>query len=223
MQLIGINYLQGTKIGLAGVRNFVLPSLGPQLDGAQPMSVELGDTLTLQGNGLDAPGISVNFASTTLVPNKQTPLSIGIIINGLDPTVMSAGMIPVSVSQTLASGLSISSGVVSVALLPTVTTMAIVSIAAVSATNANVYATILLTGKLLGSSREYIEFALVRNGAAVILIDTPDSSFPLPADQSAIQFTFALQDAIPPGLYFGILRVNGQQAKEAFTLDMVAP
>lgn len=223
LQLVGVNYVLGTEIGLAGVRNFVLPSLGPQLTDAQPWSVELGDTLTLLGNNLGASGISVHFGSATLTPNSQHSDSLSILISGLDPTVISAGNIAVSASQTLASGLSISSGAVSVALLPTVATISIVTIAAVSAADPDVYATVGLTGKLLGSKGDYVEFALVRNGAVAILLDSPDPAFTPPPDQTQQQFTFPVSDAIPPGTYFAVLRVNGQQAKQAFTLNMVAP
>jgi len=223
MQLVGINYVLGTKIGLTGVRNFVLPSLRPELDGAQPLAVELGDTLTLLGNGLDAPGLSVNFGPAILTPNAQHPDALSILVSGLDPTVMSAGSISVSVSQMLASGLAISSGLVGVSLLPTVAGMSIVSIAAVSAADPNVYGTIALTGKLLGSQRDYVEFALVRNGAVAVLLDSPDPAFTPPANQSNQQFAIPKSSAVPPGVYFAVLRVNGQQVKQAFTLNMVAP
>jgi hypothetical protein len=223
MQLIGINYQLGTTIGLAGVRNFVLPSLGPQLDGAQPPAVELGDTLTLLGNNLDASGLSVNFASAVLTPNMQHPQALSILVNGLDSTALSAGNISVSVSQALASGLVISSGLVGVALLPTLASMTIVSVTAVSLTNPNVYGTIALTGKLLGGASDYVEFALIRNGAVALLLDSHDPTFTPPSDQSKQQFAIPVASAVPPGLYFAVLRVNGQQAKQAFTLNMVAP
>ena len=123
MQLIGVDYLLGTKVGVAGIRNFLLPSMGPQLEGAQPAAVELSDTLTLIGQGLNAPGLTVNFASGVLVPNVQHPQALSVVVDGLDPTAISAGNIAVSVSQTLTSGLSISSPRSRVALLPTVSTM----------------------------------------------------------------------------------------------------
>jgi hypothetical protein len=223
LQLVGVNYILGTRIGLAGVRNFVLPSLGPQLTDAQPLSVELGDTLTLLGNGLEASGIAVHFGSATLMPTAQHPDALSVVVSGLDPTVMSAGNIAVSASQTLASGLAISSGLLSVSLLPTIATISIVTIAVAPAATPNVYATIALTGKLLGSSHDYVEFALVRNGAVAILLDSPDPAFSPPPNQSQQQFTFPSTTAIPPGIYFAVFRVNGQQAKQPFTLNMVAP
>jgi Pvc16 N-terminal domain len=223
MQLIGVNYQLGTKIGLAGVRNFVLPSMGPQLDGAQPAAVELGDTLTLVGNGLDAPGLAVNLGSAVFTPNMQHPQALSILIAGLDPTSISAGSVAASVSQTLANGLSITSGMVGVALLPTVTSMTISSISTVSAANPNVFATIALSGSLLGGVGDYVEFALIRNGTVALLLDVHDPAFTPPADQGQQQFAIPATSAVPQGLYFAVFRANGQQAKQAFTLNMVAP
>jgi hypothetical protein len=223
MQLVGINYVLGTKIGLAGVKNFVLPNLGPVLTGAHPLEVELGDTLTLTGESLNGGNLTVSFGAATLVPNKQQPQAMAMVVNGIDPTVMSADKIAVSVRETLASGLVLSSGLVNVSLLPTVASVSIAAIAKVSSTNPNVYATLTFKGKLLGSKRDYIECALVWNGKVAILLDTPDLGFvPLP-DQSKQQFAMTPDQAVPQGEYFVVLRINGQQAKQTFTLSMVSP
>jgi hypothetical protein len=223
MQLIGINYQLGTTIGLAGVRNFVLPSLGPQLDGAQPTAIELGDTLTLLGGGLDASGLTVSFASAVLTPNMQHPQALSVVVDGLDPTTISAGHVPVSVSQILANGLAISSEMVGVSLLPTVSSMTILSITKVSAVNPNVYATIAFSGSLLGGAGDYVEFALVQNGLVKALLDARDPAFTPPPEQTQQQFAIPAASAVPQGLYHAVLRVNGQQAKQAFSLNMVAP
>lgn len=100
--------------------------------------------------------------------------------------------------------------------------MSILTIAAVSVANPDVFATIRLTGGLLGGKDDYVEFALVRNGEVAILLDAPDPAFTPPPDQTQQQFTFPASAAIPPGTYFAVFRVNGQQAKQAFTLNMVA-
>jgi hypothetical protein len=223
MQLVGINYRLGTTIGIAGIHNFVLPGMGPQLDGSQPAAVELGDTLTLLGNNLDADSMTVNFGAAALTPNSQHPQALSVLIDSLNPASISPGNIPVSVTQVLPAGPSISSGLVSVALLPSVSAVAIVSIAAVSAVNPSVYATISLSGALLGGTGDYVEFALVRNGAVALLLDTPDPSFIPPGDQTKQQFAVLPANAVPPGIYYAILRVNGQQNKQAFTLNMVSP
>ena len=222
LQLIGVNYRLGTIIGLAGVRNFVLPNMGPQLDSVQPQAVEIGDTLTLRGTNLGIPGLTVNFAAVSLVPILQQPQTLAVSIVGLDPTKISAGNLTVSISETLPSGLALTSGVVGVALLPTLTGMSIVSIAAVSSAIHNVYATIAVTGQLLGGTTDYVEFALVRDGTVVLLLDAPDPAFTLPT-QTQQRFEIPPANAVPPGVYFAVIRVNGQQAVQAITLNMVAP
>lgn len=223
MQLIGVDYLHGTKVGAAGVRNFLLPSMAPQIDGAQPAAVELGDTLTLIGQGLNASGLTVNFAAAVLTPNVQHPQALSVVVDGLDLTALSAGNVAVSISQALTGGLAISSNMIGVALLPTVASMAIVSIAAVSAANRNVYATIVVTGALLGRTTDYVEFALIRNGVVLLLLDSTDPAVTPPSDQTQQQFAMPESSAIPQGLYFAVLRVNGQEAKQTFTLNMVVP
>jgi hypothetical protein len=223
LQLVGVNYRLGTKIGLAGVQNFVLPGMGPTITGAQPGAVELGDTLTLLGENLGASGLGVQFGSAVLTPNEQHPQALSAVVSGLDPMSISAGSIPVTVTQRLASGLSISSAVIGVALLPTLATVTIVSIATVSAVNPKVYATIAMTGALLGGGSDYMEFALISNGLVAVLLDVPDPSFTPPGDQSKQQFAIPKTSAITQGVYFAILRINGQQARRAFTLNMVAP
>ena len=94
---------------------------------------------------------------------------------------------------------------------------------AFSAVNPNVYGAIGLTGRLLGTESDYVEFALVQNGSVALLLDAHDPAFTLPADQSAQLFAIPKGSAVPPGVYFAVLRVNGQQARQAFVLNMVAP
>jgi hypothetical protein len=99
--------------------------------------------------------------------------------------------------------------------------MTLGTLTAVSGTNPNVFGTIGITGVLLGTEHDYVEFALLQNGVAAILLDAHDPAFTLPADQSAQQFAIPKESAVPPGVYFAVLRVNGQQAKQAFVLNMV--
>lgn len=223
LQLVGINYLLGTTIGAQGIQNFVLPTLGPHLESAQPAAVQVGDTLVLSGGALNSPGLTVLFGSATLTPTMQQEQQLAVVIAGLDPSTMSAGNVTVTIVQLLANGLSISSEATSVALTPTVNAMTAVSLAAVSATNPNVYGTIHLSGVLLGGPNDYVEFALVQSGVVALLLDGGDPSFTPPADQTAQQFAIPVASAVAPGLYYVIFRVNGQQARQPFTLNMVTP
>jgi Pvc16 N-terminal domain len=223
MQLVGIDYASGKTVGLGGVQLAVLPSLGPRLTGASPPSVSLGDALTLSGNALNAPGIAVQFGSATLTPSMQTSSQVGVAVSGLDPNTISAGAISVTVVQTLSNGVPLSSNPLGVNLLPTVTGITLGVLAAVSPANPNVYGTVTLAGLLLGRATDYVEFALVQNGATVLLLDSADATFPLPQDQSAQRFAIPKPRAVPPGVYVAVLRVNGQQARQAFLLNWAAP
>lgn len=223
LQLVGVDYATGQTIGYAGVQTAVLPSMGPRVDNATPAMVEMGDTLSLIGNGLNAPGLTVNFGPAQLAVTMQQPTQLQTKVKPLDPTKISAGNVAVSVTQTLPSLVVVSSSMVNVVLLPTIKSMTLGALSAFSVTNPNVYGTIGFTGVLLGTDRDYVEFALVQNGAAVVLLDAHDPAFTLPGDQSAQQFAIPRESAVPPGVYFAVLRVNGQQAKQAFVLNMVAP
>jgi hypothetical protein len=223
LQLVGIDYTTGATIGLAGVQSAVLPSLGPRIDDALPSLVEQGDTLTLTGAGLNAPGLEVRFGQALLAVTMQQSTQLQARVQLLDPTQTSAGNIAVSVSQTLSTGVQLSSTVQSVGLLPTIAGMTLGTLSAVSATNNNVFGTISLTGVLLGTDHDYVEFALVRDGKSAVLLDAHDPTFTLPADQSAQRFAIPREQAVPPGVYFAVLRVNGMQARQAFVLNMVAP
>jgi hypothetical protein len=68
-----------------------------------------------------------------------------------------------------------------------------------------------------------VEFALIRNGVVVVLLDSTDPAITPPPDQTKQQFAIPESGAVPQGLYFAVLRVNGQEAKQTFTLNMVAP
>jgi hypothetical protein len=222
LQLVGVDYNTGKKIGFEGVQLAVLPSLGPQLSGASPDSVELGDTLTLTGNAFNAPGITVQFGAATLTPSMQQPTQLAVIVAPLDPTLMSAGSVAVTVTQTLPSGVALGSNPVGVSLRPTVSGITLGTFTAVSATNPNVFGTVTYAGHLLGTAHDYVEFGLVQNGVTVLLVDSNDPTFALPADQSAQRFAISQTQAVPPGVYIAVVRVNGQQARQAFLLNLVA-
>ncbi len=224
-QLVGIDYLSSMTVGLSGIHNFVLPNLGPQVETAAPLAVALGDTLTLTGSNLDLPNLSVVFGPAQLSPNMQRPATLSALlrVGTLDPTKISAGSQPVYVTLSLPAGPTLSSGVLGVMLLPTVSSMTLSNLQAVSVSNPNVYGTVSISGQMLGTAQDYIEFCLVQNGTVVLLLDKIDPSFSLPADQSALRYVIPSGNAVPPGVYLGILRVNGAQARQPIALNMVAP
>jgi hypothetical protein len=223
MQLVGINYLNDTTIGLAGVQNTLLPSLGPNIDSVKPLQVQLGDVLTVGGTGLGADRLSIRFGSAELAVSMQQPGELQCVIGGpgLDPSRISAGSQPVVVSQSIANGKVLSSNALSASLIPIVTAVAGVGLGPVSVTNPNIFGAINLTGQFLGRAGDYIEVGLLNNSGVALLIDRVDPEFVVPADQTKQQVVIQKTEAVPPGTYTVVFRVNGAQSKQGFLLNMV--
>jgi hypothetical protein len=223
MRLVGINYLTDTTIGLAGVQNVLLPSLGPRIESATPSQLQPGDVLTISGTGLGADRLAVRFGNALLGVSMQQLGRLQCLVGGagLDPTQISAGSQPVVVSQTIPNGKTLSSNALSAALLPVVTGVTASGVHAVSGSNPNVFGTIKLTGQFLGRASDYIELGLLNSTGVAVIIDRPDPGFVAPADQSAQQILMTAAEAVPPGTYTAVFRVNGAQAKQAFLLNMV--
>jgi hypothetical protein len=223
MQLVGINYLTSTTIGAAGIRNLLLPSLGPSIGSVAPSQVAPGDTLAITGVGLGAAQLAVRFGNVVLPVTMQQAGTLKCVVGGpaLDPLKISAGSQPVVVVQTLAGGKTLSSNALSTALLPIVTAVTASGLSPVSGSNPNVYGTLHVTGQFLGRPADYIEVGLLNSAGAPVVIDRVDPGFSAPADQTAQQLLMKIPDAVPPGMYTAVFRVNGAQAKQAFLVNMV--
>ena len=221
MQLVGVNYLTDTVIGQAGVKNILLPSLGPFIQSVTPPQVQPGDVLTITGTGLGAAQLAVQFGAVQLPVTMQQSGTLQCVVGGvaLDPTKISAGSQPVSVAETI-SGKVLLSNSLSTALIPVVSSVTPVGLQSVSGPNSNVYAAIKLTGKFLGGPNDYVELGLLNSSGVARLVDRVDSSFAAPGDQSAQQVLMLSGEAIPPGIYTAVYRVNGAQSKQAFQIDM---
>ena len=83
------------------------------------------------------------------------------------------------------------------------------------------YGSIKVTGQFLGRPSDYVELGLLNNTGVAVIVDRPDPAFVMPPDQSAHQVLMKAADAVPPGTYTAVFRVNGAQAKQAFLLNMV--
>jgi hypothetical protein len=222
MKLVGVNYLTDTSIGLAGVQNILLPSLGPRIDSAAPSQVQAGDVLTITGTGLGSDRLSVRFGNVELPVSMQQPGKLQCVVGGvtLDPTEISAGSQPVVVSQNIGNGKTLSSNALSTTLIPIVTGVSASGLQPVSGANPNVYGSIKVTGQFLGRSSDYVELGLLNSTGVAVIVDRPDPGFAAPTDQSANQVLMKATDAVPPGTYTAVFRVNGAQAKQAFLLNM---
>jgi hypothetical protein len=222
MKLVGVNYQTDTTIGLAGVQNIVLPSLGPAIDSVDPSQVQPGDVLTIKGSGLGADLLAVRFGRLTLAATMQQPGTVQCVVGGapLDPNRISAGSQPVVVVQTLSNGKTLSSNALATTLIPVITGITTSGVHAVSAADPNVFGAINVTGEFLGRPADFIELGLLNDTGAAVVIDRRDPVFVPPPGQSAQQLLMTAADAVPPGTYTAVFRVNGAQAKQSFLLNM---
>lgn len=232
--LVGIDYENDQVIGEKGIQIPVIPSLGPAISEITPTKVEPSptSTLTLTGNDLNLSGLVVQFGSIDLPVTAQSPYSLKCQVNGtiLDGRLISAGSHPVSAVQILPTGRRRSSNLLVVDLLPILDSAEVSAVSRVEPANvdSDVFGTIDLRGSLLGQEQDDIFLALYRDGKTVRVFDeltiVPSLPPPLPPPlQKHLQLVMQQSQAVPPGFYRVILRVNGQQAKRSPTVELRVP
>lgn len=237
--LVGINYAgdplaappepPGTIIGEEGIDLTVLPSLGPVITHLSPAKLEIGDTLTIFGSDLHLSHLIVMLGSAELAVVAQWPDQLQCLVNGTlaGGTVISAASHPVSVALVLPNGKRRSSNLLVASLLPRLNDAIPNALQLTPVTPADpiprVFGDIVISGKLLGTKDDDIFVALYQEGEIVRLFDRIDGPTVLPAQSritvSPTQFGLTLgiraADAVSPGNYRVIVRVNGQQAKNS--------
>lgn len=225
--LVGVDYSMPSPviIGERGRQLEVLPSLGPVIIELSPSSFEPNDVLTIHGTDLDLSGLSVMLGPVELPIIAQRPDQLKCrvdpaVVNG---ATISAGGHVLVVKQMLKNGRSRSSNPLIGNLLPVLTAVSIVP--AVTAVPPNLaFATIDLSGKLLGKTSgaqtdDDVVLALYRDGATAKMFDVLVTQPGLPQEQKRLVMT--AQDAVLAGQYLVILRVNGQQARQSFAVNLV--
>jgi len=229
--LVGVDYTTAptTTIGEAGIRIPVLPSLGPAITDITPSSFELGATVTILGTDLNLPDLSVNLGQVFLPVTMQKPDRLQFVVREdiANGATISAGSLPISVSQLLPTGRRRSSNLLVAELVPTLSAVAIPagSLQTVPPGPPSAgwkFATLDLTGKLLGEINKDESFlALFKDGVSVKLFDDlADTSLPGPP-QTQRQFVMQKADAVPAGEYLVLYRVNGQQARQSVPVQLV--
>lgn len=231
--LVGIDYTKTPHdiIGEKGINIPVFASLGPLLDQAIPSLFEIGETISIAGERLDLPGLSVRIGQIGLPATDQRPDGLSCLIDGtiISGEVISAGSHPLSIVQTMENGRKRSSNLWVVGLLPVLDTAATDSVTRVTSSdpNSNVYANIDITGSLLGTDSDDVMVSLYREGKVVRSFDgfkeIPPSESPPTGAQKGIRVAMITNEAVPPGEYRIILRVNGMQAKNSPTINLVVP
>lgn len=235
--LVGVDYTTPppTKIGEKGIQVGVIAGLGPTITRMTPESFELGDTVTIEGTDLHVSNLSVHLGPVILPVTLQRPDRLQFVIREdvAKATLISAGGHPVSVSQLLPSGRRRASNLLVGNLRPTLTSMTS-TVSAITAMDMHPppegwkFATVDLTGKLLGKDdADDFYVALYKDGVTVKIFEHEDSltdhlkdTSAAGAPQTARRLTMLKADAVPPGKYLLLYRVNGQQALKSLTLDM---
>lgn len=224
--LVGVDYTTmpaPTVIGEAGVHIPVIPSLGPTITEISPASFEVGDTVTIYGEDLHLSGLSVMLGAVELPVVAQAPDQLKCLVSETAATgdVISAGSHAMAVAQTLPTGRRRMSNLLIGNLLPTLDAVIISTLVAVPP---KLFAVDLM-GRLLGKREDDVYLALYRDGKTVKMFDSfTDAEVPPPAPPDPPQSQKRLKlpgGTVPPGQYLVLLRVNGQQAKQSRTLEIV--
>jgi uncharacterized protein DUF4255 len=183
----------------------VMPSLGARLDAATPERFEAGATLTFEGS--DLAGYDQAVVGPATFPIVVTPAGAFTTVVPV-ATTLSAGAYPIALSRTLASGHSLTSNAVLGHLLPKVSTVTVGPLTAQPGTPPQpLSGSFTISGRRLGGPGDSIFAALFRDGAARLLLELTGS-----AAQTSLTATVTDKQALPPGDYYLVLRVNGEQA-----------
>lgn len=229
--LVGVDYTQSPPAPFGdGAVVDVIPSMGAMLAELSPTGFELDEEVTIYGTDLHLSGLSVKLGAMELPVTMQQPDQLkfkvdSAIVNGSN---ISAGSLPVSLIQTLPSGRRKSSNMLIGNLVPTLASATVVTTTVVPPPPGPpppippptmIFATIDLTGLLLGVPEDDVYLALYRDGSVFRMFDV----FTIPASppQTQKRLVMVTDEAVPEGRYLTILKVNGQQAVQSFPVDLV--
>lgn len=185
----------------------VLPSLGPRLESLTPERFEAGQTLTLIGQDISTAG-EVCFGA---VCDSATTVNGNLIITIPLATTLSPGSYPITVVRLLPSGRRFSSNALLGHLLPTLNTAAH---GALTPSGPNLFGDLTLTGVRLGGPDDSIFVALYKDGMCALMLEGTGV-----AAQNTLTVSVIVDQALPPGTYHIILRVNGEQALNSPEVD----
>lgn len=188
----------------------VLPSMGARLESITPARFTAGEEVTLRG--LDLAGHDrILLGDNVVTPLAAQPGDRGDVMRFQLPvnSPLAAAGYAVSVARVLPSGHTMTSTPLLGELAPVVSAVALNGplVPASPAPGAPLSGSFTVTGRQFGGTGASIFGALYREGAAVIQLE-PSA----PASATSVTFTVPAAQALPPGPYRVLLRVNGQQA-----------
>jgi hypothetical protein len=181
----------------------VLPSMGPVLKQITPLRFEAGAMLEFAGDGINSSIESVLIGSMELSVIAAREGAVKILVPNV-PTI-SAGFQPACVARRLPSGRQQTSNPLFVSLLPTLTT-AVPGVLTLNPDNL-LFGSITITGERLGGVDDSIFVAFYRDGIVALNLEVTGTAL-----QNSLVVNVVTGDALSPGTYYLILRVNGAQA-----------
>lgn len=184
---------------------FVMPSMGPRLQSLSPERFEAGAMLSLRGDDVNSTidQVWVGPASFPVVAAREGEVRAVVPLD----TSLSPGNYPVSVSRPLPNGRPLASNAVMGTLAPTIIGA---TVGPLTPNAGNLYGDVTFIGRRLGGPDDAIVVAFYRDGAVALMLEATGT-----AAQSSLVAHVALEQALPPGDYRLILRVNGAQATVA--------
>ncbi|MEM8842767.1 MAG: Pvc16 family protein, partial [Pseudomonadota bacterium] len=187
----------------------VLPTLGPRLDTVEPEAFELGDQIALSGGDLGGDQVEVCFDDICIpVPAADvTGTRVSVVVPSPPAEDIAAGPHAMTVVRILPSGRRFSSNAALGRLRPQLQT---VSAGALTAEGPSLHGDLTLNGNRLGGEDDAIFVGFYQAGEVQLLLEATGT-----AAQTTMTVTVPLEEALPPGTYRIVLRVNGEQALDA--------
>ena len=187
----------------------VLPSLGPRLDAVEPLIFELGDQITLNGGDLADDVVEVCFDDICIPVAAQDISNTAVSVTVPSPPQedIAAGPHAMTVVRVLQNGRRFASNAVLGRLRPVVQTA---SAGALTAEGPNLHGNLSLTGSRLGGADDTIFVGFYHVGQVRLLLEAAGT-----VAQTSLSVTVPLEQALPPGAYRIVVRVNGEQALDA--------
>jgi hypothetical protein len=179
----------------------VLPSMGPRLNPFEQDKFEAGDVLALTGAELGT--VSEVCFGDVCYPATFAGGELSVTVPAA--TVLSAGNYGLTAVRILPSGRRFSSNAIPARLLPTLTTASHGPLTAIG--SGALHGSLTLNGARLGGPDDSIFIALYRDGVSAVLLEATGI-----AAQNTLSVTVTPEQALDPGTYYVILRVNGEQA-----------
>lgn len=223
--LVGVDYSATPEviIGEDGVRIDVDPSMPARLTDVEPNAAAPGDTIVLLGTNLSDADVVANLGGMELpVVLGTTGIEVELLASEVTGDRISAGSQLVTLVEQIDPSHTRSSNPQTFTLLPIVAGASVVSLTVVdpSETPRRVHGTFDVTGVLLGGEEDANFVALYADGITAKYLVRVDT---LAADQTSIRVTIPESSPVEEGTYRVVVQVNGAQARQSPSLELIGP